>query len=71
MKPDDMVRMANQIATFFASYPHDEAVDGVTVHIRDYWEPRMKRQLAHHIQAGGDGLQPVVLEAAAKLALAA
>ncbi|MCK5748471.1 MAG: formate dehydrogenase subunit delta, partial [Oricola sp.] len=28
MSPEKLVRMANQIATFFHSKPHDEAVAG-------------------------------------------
>jgi formate dehydrogenase subunit delta len=42
MKTDNMVHMANQIALFFAGYPHDEAVAGVTKHFKDFWERRMK-----------------------------
>ncbi len=68
MDTADIVRMANQIAAFFKSYPHDEAVAGVTTHIKDYWEPRMKKALAAHIAGGGTGLEPLVLEAAARLA---
>ncbi len=68
MDSNDIVRMANQIAAFFKSYPHDEAVAGVLGHIKDFWEPRMKKALAAHVAAGGAGLDPMVLEAAAKLA---
>ncbi len=67
MDSTDIVRMANQIAAFFKSYPHDEAVAGVTGHIKDFWEPRMKKALAAHVAAGGTGLEPLVLEAAGRL----
>ena len=67
MDTADIVRMANQIAAFFKSYPHDEAVAGVTGHIKDYWEPRMKKALAAHIASGASGLEPMVVEAAGKL----
>ena len=67
MDSKDIVRMANQIATFFKSYPHDEAVEGVFGHIRDFWEPRMKKALATYIAEGGAGLEPLVVEAAARL----
>lgn len=67
MDSADIVRMANQIAKFFAAYPHDEAVSGVMGHIRDFWEPRMKAALRAYIAAGGQGLEPLVKEAAAKL----
>ncbi len=67
MSPEKMVRMANQIATFFESKPHAEGVTGVALHISDFWEPRMRKQLFDHIAAGGEGLKPLILEAAANI----
>ena len=63
MSPENMVHMANQIAMFFKSYPHDEAVAGVTDHIKKFWERRMKDQLQQHVAKGGGGLHELVLEA--------
>jgi formate dehydrogenase subunit delta len=63
MSPEKLVRMANQIATFFESQP-DGGTEGVAAHINDFWEPRMRAQLLQIIAAGGDGLKPLVLEAA-------
>ena len=62
-----MVHMANQIALFFASYPHDEAVDGVTDHLRSFWEPRMRKQIIDYVSAGGHGLHALALEAVKRL----
>jgi formate dehydrogenase subunit delta len=59
--------MANQIATFFTSKPHAEGVAGVAAHINDFWEPRMRRHLFEQIDAGGTGLHPLVMEAAATI----
>ena len=59
----DLVRMANQIADFFQAYPHDEAVADVAGHIRDFWTYRMRDELSDHIDAGGEGLKPLVIEA--------
>ncbi|MBB4186952.1 formate dehydrogenase subunit delta [Sinorhizobium terangae] len=70
MSPDTnakLIYMANQIATFFKSQPAAEAAAGVATHINKYWEPRMRRKLFEHIEAGGEGLNPLVLEAAAKI----
>jgi len=67
MTSDDIVRMANDISHFFAAYPHDEAVAGVKGHIRDYWDPRMKKALKAHVMQGSAGLEPLVVEAAASL----
>ena len=58
-----LVRMANQIATFFKSKPHEEGVAGTADHIDEFWEPRMRRHLFEIIDAGGEGLSPFVLEA--------
>ena len=67
MTTEETVRMANQIAAFYGPYPHDEGVAGVLAHIKDVWEPRMKRELKAYVAGGGAGLEPLVLEAAAKL----
>ena len=64
MQPDKLVRMANQIATFFASQPESVRVAGVATHINKFWEPRMRRAFFEHVDKGGDGLLPLVLEAA-------
>ena len=62
-----LIRMANQIGTFFESSSHDVGVAGVAEHINKFWEPRMRRQFFEVIDAGGDGLKPIVLEAASTI----
>jgi formate dehydrogenase subunit delta len=62
--PEHMVHMVNQIALFFQSSPRDEAVSGVASHLKQFWEPRMLRQLHAYITAGGAGLHELVLDAA-------
>jgi formate dehydrogenase subunit delta len=64
MQPDKLVRMANQIATFFLSQPEAERAAGVATHINKFWEPRMRRSFVDHVDAGGEGLLPLVIEAA-------
>lgn len=64
MSADKLVHMANQIAMFMESRPHAEGVEGLASHINDYWEPRMRRQFFEIIDAGGEGLRPLVLDAA-------
>jgi formate dehydrogenase subunit delta len=63
----NMVHMANQIAQFFASYPREEAVEGVADHIQKFWEKRMRQQLHEYIAKGGSGLNELALEAAKRL----
>ncbi|MEW9808554.1 formate dehydrogenase subunit delta [Mesorhizobium marinum] len=59
-----IVRMANQIGIFFESKPHDEGVHGVAEHINKFWEPRMRRHFFEVVDSGGEGLRPIVIEAA-------
>jgi len=67
MQPNAVVRMANQIAAFFASYPREQAVEETLAHIRSFWDPRMRAQLQAHLDAGGAGLDAIVREAAERL----
>jgi formate dehydrogenase subunit delta len=53
----------HQIALFFATYPHDEAVAGVANHFSKYWERRMRDQIQKYVAEGGSGLHELVLEA--------
>lgn len=64
---EKLVRMANQIATFFHSKPREEGIAGVAEHINKFWEPRMRRQLFEMIDAGGEGFDDYVLAAAPKI----
>jgi formate dehydrogenase subunit delta len=65
MHVDQLIKMANQIGDFFESMPDPvEAQEGITTHIRKFWEPRMRRELLAHIDSsGGAGLHPAVLQA--------
>jgi formate dehydrogenase subunit delta len=63
MTPEHMVHMANQIALYFASLPHEEGVAGVADHLKRFWEKRMREQLSAYIAAGGAGLHKLVVEA--------
>ena len=68
MNIDHLVTMANQIGTFFASYPdRDEASAEIASHLKRFWAPRMRQQLYAHIDAeDGAGLAPLVLAAIAE-----
>jgi formate dehydrogenase subunit delta len=45
MKHDDnLIRMANQIGTFFESMPdRPEALEGIALHLKNFWDPRMRQ----------------------------
>ena len=59
-----LIEMANQIGDFFAPYPPERAREGLRNHLRTYWDPRMRTALLEHIDAGGDGLDSRVIDAA-------
>ncbi|MDI4634267.1 formate dehydrogenase subunit delta [Pelomonas sp. V22] len=65
MNTEKLVTMANQIGGFFAAMPdHQEALEGIALHIKKFWAPPMRRELLAHIDANADsGLAPLVLEA--------
>ncbi|WP_020042919.1 formate dehydrogenase subunit delta [Salipiger mucosus] len=67
MSPEKMVMMANQIATFFETQPGNDGPEKVAAHINDFWEPRMRAQLLEHVEAGGAGLKPLVVDAVAHI----
>ena len=62
-----LIYMANQIAKFMESKPHDEGLVGLASHINDFWEPRMRTHLFDVLDRGGQGLRPLVIEAAAQI----
>ena len=62
-----LVRMANQIASFFATQPGDKAVAGTVQHLKDFWDPRMRAQMAEILARPETGLSDVALAAATEL----
>ena len=64
MNRSDMIRMANQIATFFNGAGHEQAVKDTAEHINKFWEPRMRQALIAHLEAGGQGLEQTVKDSA-------
>lgn len=68
MQVERLVKMANEIATFFASEsPPNEAAPNVAAHLTKFWDPRMRREIALHAQQGGAGLSDLAQSAVALL----
>ena len=65
MNSNDLVRMANQIAIFFAAYPDDQAAAMVADHINKFWAPRMRDDLAALLADDDGGLKPLARKGAA------
>ncbi len=64
---EKLVRMANQIATFFLSQPEEVRVDGVATHINKFWETRMRRRFFELMGEPNAGFLPLVVEASVKI----
>jgi formate dehydrogenase subunit delta len=67
MSREKLVHMANQIATFFESQPGTDQADRVAQHLRDYWDPRMRSQIAAIAAEPESGLSPLAREAVLRL----
>ena len=69
MNVERLAEMVNDIANFFASEPdHALAIAGVAAHLKRYWEPRMRKQIIAHLEAGGHGLSELGREGVQELA---
>ena len=63
-----LVKMANEIGGFFEQTPdRSEAVNSIAMHLRNFWEPRMRRQLIEHVKQGGAELKGIVRDAVLSL----
>jgi len=65
----EIKRMANQIASAFQGYPEERAVAETANHIKSFWDPRMRKQLAEIIAKDEAALNPIALAAGKKLGL--
>jgi len=67
-----LVKMANNIASFFEAEPDAaKGAKSVADHLKNFWDPRMRREIvAHYREKGGAGLDPVARSAVALLASA-
>lgn len=63
-----LAKMANEIGGFFASSPdHEEAVNSIAQHLKNYWEPRMRRQIIEYARRDDCDLTAIVREAVLRL----
>ena len=63
METRDMVRMANQMATFFKPYGYVEGTKELAAHINNFWEPRMRKHFFDYIAGGGKEFDGMVMAA--------
>ena len=61
MRAERLVSMANDIGAFFNAEPDKaEAAKSVALHLKRYWDPRMRREIVAHYRDGGAGLDLIV-----------
>jgi formate dehydrogenase subunit delta len=65
MEIQRLIKLANNIGSFFEAEPDKmKGAQGVATHIKNFWEPRMRRQILDYVDAQeGEGLSDVVLTA--------
>ena len=64
---DKLVYMANQIAREFTAQHPAEAAQATYDHLWHFWDPRMRQMIVDHLDAGGEGLDGVAIQAVTKL----
>lgn len=64
MNIDRLIKMANQIGTFFESIPdREQALLEIAGHLEKFWDPRMRQKLIAHVETSPDSsLSPIVLD---------
>lgn len=68
MEIHHLVKMANEIGGYFAAMPdHEEAVSAIAQHLRNFWEPRMRRELIAYARQDEGDLKAIVREAVLRL----
>ena len=66
MNAENLIKMANDIGSFFEAMPNrEQATRDVATHIQKFWEPRMQKSLLAYLGTHGDaaGLKPIVRDA--------
>ena len=71
MSPEKLTYMANQIARFFVTQRDGDPAEKTAQHLRDFWDPRMRAQLAQIVASGGAGLSDTARKGAERLTEAA
>ncbi|MEJ6394789.1 formate dehydrogenase subunit delta [Gymnodinialimonas sp. 2305UL16-5] len=63
MSHDKLARMANQIASFFATQPGADQAERVAAHLNDFWGPEMRAELKAQAAEDDSDLAPLVRDA--------
>ena len=65
MEASSLIKMANQIGTFFESMPdHQQAVEDIATHLKRFWAPKMRKIIVDSIDQKQDAeMMGIVREA--------
>lgn len=66
---ENITRMANQIAAFFATQPGTDQAERLAAHLNDFWAPAMRADLSARLRDTPEAFAPLVGEAARHLRL--
>jgi formate dehydrogenase subunit delta len=60
-----LIKLANNVGSFFEAEPDKKkGAQGVATHLKNFWEPRMRRQILGYLDdQNGEGLSELVLSA--------
>jgi len=65
MDVNNLIKMANQIGDFFESMPdRAQATKDIALHIKRFWEPRMRRAIIDSIDQKQDAAMSVIVREA-------
>jgi formate dehydrogenase subunit delta len=63
-----LVKMANDIGAFYEAMPdRSEAISSIATHLKNFWEPRMRREIIEYAKQGADSLKDIVRQAVLSL----
>ena len=66
-KLEKLTKMANQIGDYFAAQPAEIAAEGAAAHFRQFWTPKMIREIVEQHEAGQARLNPTAAAAIDRL----
>lgn len=70
MQDDKLIRMADQIARFFATQPGPDQAERVAAHLHDFWDPRMREAFRQIVESGRAEVHPLARAAILSLPVA-
>ncbi|PCJ33992.1 MAG: formate dehydrogenase [Cellvibrionales bacterium] len=65
---EHLVQMANQIVSNIPGATINDKIESAATHMKNFWSPLMKRQIAEYIAEGGKELSPETIQALQKMA---